>query len=299
MIDLYFAPTPNGLKARLFLEEAQLPYRIVPVRLGKGEQFRPDYLAISPNSKIPAIVDHEPADGGAPLALFESGAILWHLAQKTGRLLPRDERGRAEVLQWLFWQMSALGPMAGQIGHFNAFAPEPVPYAIERYARETRRLYAVLDRRLADREFIVGGLSRPSMASEGPSRPSVASGALGLLPVAVGLLPGGLSRPSMASEALGLLPGGLSRPSMASEALGLLPGEFSIADIACYPWIVPHRGHGQDLAEFPHLERWFETISARPATQRVYAGVEDVYARTQPLTEEARRVLFGHAATTT
>lgn len=228
MIDLYFAPTPNGLKARLFLEEAQLPYRIVPVRLGNGDQFRPDYLAISPNSKIPAIVDHEPADGGAPLALFESGAILWHLAQKTGRLLPRDERGRADVLQWLFWQMSALGPMAGQIGHFNAFAPEPVPYAIERYARETRRLYGVLDQRLADREFIVGGLS--------------------------------------------------------------------IADIACYPWIVPHRGHGQNLEEFPHLKRWFETIQARPATRRVYAGVEDVYAQSKPMTVEARRILFGQVA---
>ena len=245
MIDLYFAPTPNGLKARLFLEEAQLPYRIVPVRLGKGEQFQPGYLSISPNSKIPAIVDHAPADGGAPLALFESGAILWHLAQKTGRLLPSDERGRADVLQWLFWQMSALGPMAGQIGHFNVFAPEPVPYAIERYARETRRLYGVLDRRLADRAFIAGGLSRPSTAS---------------------------------------------------EALGLLPGDFSIADIACYPWIVPHRGHGQNLCEFPHLRRWFEAIRARPATQRVYAGVEDVYARSQPMTAEARRILFGQVA---
>ncbi len=289
MIDLYFAPTPNGLKARLFLEEAQLPYRVVPVRLSKGEQFQPGYLSISPNSKIPAIVDHTPAGGGAPLALFESGAILWYLAQKTGRLLPADERGRADVLQWLFWQMSALGPMAGQIGHFNVFAPEPVPYAIERYARETRRLYGVLDRRLADRAFIAGGLSRPSEGTEGPSRPSMASEALGLLP-------GGLSTPSMASEALGLLPGGLSTPSMASEALGLLPGDFSIADIACYPWIVPHHGHGQNLDEFPHLRRWFETIRARPAVQRVYAGVEDVYAKPRPLSTDERRVLFGAAA---
>jgi GST-like protein len=246
MIDLYFAPTPNGVKVRLYLEEAQLAYRIVPVRLSRGEQFQADYLSISPNSKIPAIVDHAPADGGAPLALFESGAILWYLAQKTGHLLPADERGRTEVLQWLFWQMSALGPMAGQIGHFKVFAPEPVPYAIERYARETRRLYGVLDRRLADREFIVGGLSRPSMAS---------------------------------------------------EALGLLPGDFSIADIACYPWIVPHRGHGQNLDEFPHLRRWFNAIRARPATQHVYAGVEDVYAQSQPMTAEARRVLFGQAVT--
>src|SRR5262249_5805297 len=165
-IDPHSAATPNGLKARLFLEEAQLPYRLVPVRLSKGEQHRPDYLAISPNAKIPAIVDHDPAGGGAPLALFESGAILLYLAPESGRPLPADERGRAEVLQWLFWQMSALGPMAGQIGHFNVYAPEPVPYAIERYARETRRLYGVLDRRLADREFIAGGLSPPSMASQ-------------------------------------------------------------------------------------------------------------------------------------
>ena len=228
MIDLYFAATPNGLKARLFLEEAQLPYRLVPVRLSQGEQHRPDYLAISPNAKIPAIVDHEPPGGGAPLALFESGAIMLYLAQKTGRLLPADERGRADVLQWLFWQMSALGPMAGQIGHFNVYAPEPVPYAIERYARETRRLYGVLDRRLADREFIAG--------------------------------------------------------------------EFSIADIACYPWIVPHRGHGQDLGAFPSLRRWFETMAARPATQRVYAGVEDIYAKPRALSADERRVLFGQVA---
>jgi GST-like protein len=228
MIDLYFAPTPNGLKARLFLEEAELAYRLVPVRLGKGEQFYPAHLAISPNAKIPAIVDHAPVDGGPPLSLFESGAILLYLAQKTGRLLPSDERGRADVLQWLFWQMSALGPMAGQIGHFNVFAPEPVPYAIERYGRETRRLYAVLDRRLADREWIAE--------------------------------------------------------------------RFSIADIACYPWIVPHRGHGQNLDDFAHLKRWFEAIGARPATQRVYAGVDDVYSRPRALTAGERAVLFGAAA---
>ena len=228
MIELYFAATPNGLKARLFLEEAGLPYRLVPVRLSKGEQSRPDYLAISPNAKIPAIVDDAPADGGPPLSLFESGAILLYLAQKTGRLLPADDRGRTDVLQWLFWQMSALGPMAGQIGHFNVFAPEPVPYAIERYARETRRLYGVLDRRLADREWIAG--------------------------------------------------------------------DFSIADIACYPWIVPHRGHGQNLADFPNLRRWFEAIAARPATQRVYAGVEDVYSRPRALTAEERAILFGASA---
>lgn len=211
MIDLYFSPTPNGLKVKLFLEEAGLPYRVVPVSLSKGEQFRPAFLAISPNNKIPAIVDHAPADGGASLPLFESGAILLYLAEKIGRLLPADPRGRAEVLQWLFWQMSGLGPMAGQIGYFNVYAPEPVPFAIERYTKETRRLYGVLDRRLVDREFVAG--------------------------------------------------------------------EFSLADIACYPWIVPHRGHRQNIDEFPHLQRWFRTIGERPATQRTYAGVEDVYAK--------------------
>ena len=229
MIDLYFAPTPNGLKARLFLEEAQIPYRVVRVALGKGEQLRPEYLAISPNGKIPAIVDHDPAGGGTPVALFESGAILLYLADKTGRLIPADARGRADVLQWLFWQMSALGPMAGQIGHFNVFAPEPVPYAIDRYARELARLYGVLDRRLAGREFVTGA--------------------------------------------------------------------FSLVDIACYPWIVPHQGHRQRLEDFPHLQRWFTAMQDRPATQRVYAGVEDVYAPSRrALSADERRVLFGQPA---
>jgi len=225
MIDLYFSPTPNGLKVRLFLEEAKLPYRIVPVRLSKGEQHRPDYVAIAPNSRIPAIVDD---DGDTPLAMFESGAIMLYLAEKSGRLIPADMHGRAEVLQWLFWQMSALGPIAGQIGHFNVFAPERVPYAIDRFSRELRRLYGVLDMRLRDREFIAGS--------------------------------------------------------------------YSIADIACYPWIVPHRGHGQRLEEFPHLRRWFDAMSARPATVRVYEDVEDVYAPAQPMSAEERRILFGRTA---
>jgi GSH-dependent disulfide-bond oxidoreductase len=232
MIDLYFAATPNGLKARLFLEEAQLPYRVIPVGLSKGEQFRPEFLAVSPNSKIPAIIDHEPADGGAPISLFESGAIMLYLAEKTGRLIPVDVHGRAEVLQWLFWQMAGLGPMAGQIGHFNVYAPEKVPYAIDRYTRETSRLYGVLNQRLADRTYIAG--------------------------------------------------------------------EFSIADIACYPWIVPHEAHGQQLDDFPHLSRWFKTIAARPATLRTYEGVENVYAPKQSsLSEAERRVLFGQDAAKT
>lgn len=224
MIDLYFAATPNGLKAKLFLEEAQLPYRLLPVSLSKGEQFKPEFLAVSPNNKIPAIVDHAPAGGGEAVTLFESGAILLYLAEKIGRFIPQDVHGRAEALQWLFWQMAGLGPMAGQIGHFNVYAPEKVPYAIERYTRETARLYGVLDRRLADRRFIAG--------------------------------------------------------------------EFSIADIACYPWIVPHEAHGQNLAGFPHLQRWFESMATRPATRRTYENVENVYAPKQALSEEERKLLF-------
>jgi GST-like protein len=230
MIELYFAATPNGLKLKLFLEEAGLPYFVTPVNIGKGEQFKPDFLAISPNNKIPAIVDHAPAGGGAPVTLFESGAIMLYLAEKTGRLIPADLQGRAEVLQWLFWQMAGLGPMAGQIGHFNVYAPEKVPYAIDRYTRETARLYGVLNQRLADRPFIAG--------------------------------------------------------------------DFSIADIACYPWIVPHEAHGQTLSDFPHLERWFVAMSQRPATVRTYEGVDNVYAaRQRDISDEERRVLFGQGGT--
>jgi GSH-dependent disulfide-bond oxidoreductase len=228
MIELYFAPTPNGLKLRLFFEETREPYRLVPVSLSRGEQFRPEFLAISPNNKIPALIDSHPADGGEPVTLFESGAMLLYLAEKTGLLLPADYRRRCIVLQWLFWQVGGLGPMAGQIGHFNVFAPTQVPYAIERYARETRRLYGVLDRRLAGREFIAD--------------------------------------------------------------------DFSIADIACYPWIVPHAAHGQDLAEFPHLRRWFEAIARRPATIRTYRDVVDVYSNAKPMSEAERQILFGPTA---
>ncbi|MDG2540176.1 glutathione S-transferase N-terminal domain-containing protein [Dyella jiangningensis] len=225
MIELYFAATPNGLKIKLFLEETGLPYFITPVSLSKGEQFQPAFLAISPNNKIPAIVDHAPAGGGAPITVFESGAILQYLAEKSGQLMPSDVRDRIEVLEWLYWQVGGLGPMGGQAGHFRVYAPEPVPYAIDRYTREVTRLYGVLDRRLADRDFIAGA--------------------------------------------------------------------FSIADIACYPWIVPHEPHGQTLSDFPNLERWFMAISARPATQRTYDGVENAYTPKQPLSEEERRVLFG------
>ncbi|KLI98078.1 glutathione binding-like protein [Luteimonas sp. FCS-9] len=156
MIDLHYWPTPNGHKVTLFLEEAGLDYRVQPVDIGKGDQFKPEFLAFSPNNKMPAIVDHAPADGGAPQTVFESGAILLYLAEKTGRFLPADPRKRIEALEWLFWQMAGLGPMTGQYGHFNVYAPEKIPYAIERYTNEANRLLQVLDTRLAGRDFIVG-----------------------------------------------------------------------------------------------------------------------------------------------
>jgi GST-like protein len=227
MIDLYYWTTPNGHKITMFLEETALPYRIVPVNINTGAQFEPAFLAIAPNNRIPAIVDHAPGDGGGPLPVFESGAILLYLAQKTGRLLPAEPRARIEVMQWLFWQMAGLGPMAGQNHHFVRYAPEKIPYAIDRYVRETNRLYGVLDRRLADRAFVAG--------------------------------------------------------------------DYSIADIAAYPWIVPYERQGQRLEDFPHLKRWFETIRDRPATVRAYQIGASINTDTT-LTEEARRVLFGQTA---
>lgn len=165
MIDLYYWTTPNGHKITIFLEEVELPYKIIPVNIGKGEQFKPEFLEIAPNNRIPAIVDREPADGGEPISIFESGAILEYLADKTGKLIPANIRGRAEVLQWLYWQMGGLGPMAGQNHHFNIYAPEKIPYAINRYVNETGRLYAVMDKRLTDREFLAGDYSIADIAS--------------------------------------------------------------------------------------------------------------------------------------
>jgi len=165
MIDLYYWTTPNGHKVTIFLEETSLPYHIIPINIGKGDQFKPEFLEISPNNRIPAIVDNEPADGGAPVSVFESGAILVYLAEKTGQFLAKDLRGRVETLEWLFWQMAGLGPMAGQNHHFSLYAPEKLPYAIDRYVNETGRLYAVLDKRLSDREFIAGPYSIADMAT--------------------------------------------------------------------------------------------------------------------------------------
>jgi len=165
MIDVYYWTTPNGHKITVFLEESGVPYRIVPVNIGTGDQFQPDFLRIAPNNRIPAIIDHAPAEGGTAISLFESGAILQYLAEKTGKFLPADIRGRTEVMQWLYWQMAGLGPMAGQNHHFAQYAPEHIPYAIERYVKETNRLYGVLNKRLADREFVAGAYSIADMAA--------------------------------------------------------------------------------------------------------------------------------------
>lgn len=229
MIDLHFWTTPNGYKPLMLLEETGLEYRLLGVDISRGEQFRPEFLAISPNNRIPAIVDHDPADGGEPLPVFESGAILLYLADKTGQCVPAQPRDRVSCIEWLFWQMSGLGPMAGQNHHFGTYAPEKLPYAIDRYVRETARLYAVLNKRLTDREWIAGDT-------------------------------------------------------------------YSIADIACYPWIVPHQRQQQNLDEFPQLKRWFEAIAARPATVRAYAAGKEFNTAPTVRDEESRRVLFGQSA---
>jgi GST-like protein len=210
MIDLYYWATPNGHKITIFLEEAGLAYALRPVNITEGEQFDPAFLRLSPNNRIPAIVDYDPADGGEPISVFESGAILQYLAEKTGKLLPGDPRARAEVMQWLFWQTSGLGPMLGQNHHFSRYAPQIIPYAIERYMRESERLYGVLDRRLARREFIAGA--------------------------------------------------------------------YSIADVAAYPWVVPHALQGIQLSAYPSVRRWFETVAARAPVRRAYARASFVDA---------------------
>ena len=226
MIELHSWPTPNGMKISVMLEEAGIEHSVHPVSIRAGEQFKPEFLAISPNNRIPAIIDTEPTGGGEPISLFESGAIMLYLAEKAGKFIPTDSRGRAEVLQWLFWQMGGLGPMLGQNGHFNIYAPEKIPYAIDRYIAESTRLYGVMDKRLADREF--------------------------------------------------------------------LAGDYSIADMACYPWIVPHEAHKQDLNKHPHLKRWFETIAARPAVVKAYAEKDALYpVDNTPMTDEQKRLLFG------
>ncbi len=229
MIDLYYWTTPNGHKITIFLEETGLAYNLIPINIGKGEQFKADFLAISPNNRIPALVDHAPTGGGKPVAVFESGAMLIYLAEKTGRFLPSDPRARIDAIQWLFWQMGNLGPMSGQNNHFSNYAVEKIPYAMDRYRNEVNRLYGVLNKRLADRAY--------------------------------------------------------------------LAGEYSIADMASYPWIVPYERQGQKIEDFPHLERWFETIRAKPAVVRSYEKAKEVNPNLGGIrTAEERAILFGQTA---
>lgn len=230
MIDLYYWTTPNGHKITMFLEESGLPYTIHPINIGQGDQFKPEFLRIAPNNRIPAIVDQAPQDGGEPISLFESGAILQYLAEKTGQFLSADLRVRTETLQWLYWQMGGLGPMAGQNHHFNVYAPVKIDYAIDRYVRETGRLYGVLNKHLEQRDFIAG--------------------------------------------------------------------DYSIADMASYPWIVSHQRQSQNLDDFPYLKRWFQRIGERPATQRAYALVEQINPGSPAHDDKARQILFGQDSKT-
>ncbi len=231
MIDLYYWTTPNGHKITMFLEEAKLKYRVIPVNIDKDEQFDPAFLKIAPNNRIPAMVDHKPMQpmpDGEPLTLFESGAMLLYLADKSKKFLSRKSPyWRKEAIQWLFWQMGGLGPMAGQNHHFGTFAPEKLPYAINRYINETARLYGVMNQRLADREF--------------------------------------------------------------------LAGDYSIADMACYPWVVPHERQQMNLNDFPNLKRWFHTIRERPATLRAYQIAKDLNPTpAAPISDEAKPILAGN-----
>ncbi|MEE8150266.1 MAG: glutathione binding-like protein [Nitrosomonadaceae bacterium] len=228
MIDCYFWTTPNGYKVLVFLEETSIPYRIIPINISKGEQFDPKFLQISPNNKIPAVVDHDPETSSGSIAIFESGAILLYLAEKTARFIPTDLAARTEVLKWLFWQMSSLGPMLGQNQHFNQYAPEKIPYAIERYVNETRRLFKVLNDRLVNCRYI--------------------------------------------------------------------SGEYSIADIACYPWVLKHPFLELQIDDFPYLKRWLDQLAARPAIIRAYKKGAAINT-TPTVTEESRRFLFGPVAT--
>jgi GST-like protein len=228
MIELHYWPTPNGWKISIALEEMGLDYEIHPVNIGRGDQFRPEFLAISPNGRMPAIVDRSPEGGGDPIAVFETGAILLYLAEKTGQFLPSDARGRYDVIQWLMWQMGGLGPMLGQNGHFRIYAPEPVPYARDRYTREAERLYGVLDRSLEEREHICG--------------------------------------------------------------------DYSIADMACWPWVITYKSQGIDLdGQFPNVRRWYDALKQRPALRRGYE-VGREFGKPGTPDPKAREVLFRGAA---
>ncbi|MCW8859329.1 MAG: glutathione S-transferase N-terminal domain-containing protein [Deltaproteobacteria bacterium] len=229
MIDLYYWTTPNGHKVTILLEETGLQYNIIPVDIRTGAQFDKDFLKISPNNRIPAMVDQDPAGGGPPLAIFESGAMLIYLAEKTGIFLPLNIPQRFAVLQWLMWQMGGLGPMLGQNHHFSHYAPEPIPYAIDRYLKETDRLYGILDDQLADHEYIAG--------------------------------------------------------------------DYSIADMAIYPWIVPYEKQGQKLDDSPNLRRWFRQLENRPAIMRAYEKGREINSR-PTVNQESKTVLFGQGRRT-
>ncbi|WP_373087817.1 glutathione S-transferase N-terminal domain-containing protein [Sneathiella sp.] len=224
MIDLYYWPTPNGWKISIALEEMGLDYRVIPVNIGKGEQFEKDFLAISPNNRMPAIIDRDPEDGGAPVSVFETGAILIYLAEKTGKFMPGDLRGRKEVIEWVMWQMGGLGPMLGQNGHFKFYAPEKIPYAMERYSTEALRLFDVLNRRLKGRDFICG--------------------------------------------------------------------DYSIADMACWPWIITYKQQEIDLGEFPNIRRWYDALKQRPALRRGYEVGKEFGKPTGTWDEETRKNLM-------
>lgn len=226
MIDAYYWPTPNGWKISIGLEEMALAYRVVPVNIGRGDQFKDSFLQISPNNRMPAIVDHDPVGGGDPISVFDSGAILIYLAEKTGRFLPTDLRGRTEVLEWLMWQMSGMGPMFGQAGHFKFYAPEAVPYAQERYTTETLRLYGVLNRRLEHREYICD--------------------------------------------------------------------DYSIADMACWPWVLTYKKQEIDLEQFPNVRRWYDLLKTRPGLRRGYEVGRELGKPEGKWDDEARRHLTAH-----
>lgn len=226
-IELYYWPTPNGHKISIFLEEAELPYDVVPINIGAGDQFEPEFLEISPNNKMPAIVDPDGPDG-EPISIFESGAILLYLAEKTGRFFPQAPHDKYRVLQWLMFQMGSVGPMLGQAHHFRQYAPDEIPYAIERYTSEAARLYGVMDNRLSEAEFFAGS-------------------------------------------------------------------EYTIADMAVYPWVVPHENQGQDMDDYPHLQRWYEAIKARPAVRRgLEVGEEMRQQLNRDMDDETRETLFGN-----
>jgi len=227
MIDFYYWTTPNGHKISIFLEESGLEYQIKPINIGEGEQFTPAFLKISPNNKIPAIVDHSCMEENSPLFVFESGAILLYLADKIRQFIPQNTHGRYNVLQWLFWQVAGLGPMAGQNHHFTQYASEVIPYAINRYVNETNRLYAVLNQQLAHREYIAD--------------------------------------------------------------------QYSIADMACYPWIVPYEKQQQKLDDFPNIKRWLQIMQERPAVQRAYALAEKINPNSE-MSDAAKKILFGQNA---